>query len=142
MAFFSAKVSLHGVLAICTFGVLQAAGARPPQMQLSDEFREAERLYWLDNWVKARPLYADCEQRFAASDPPKALICKFSRLRADAETNLSYYTVSKIIAQDLQTETSRSHPNVRLRVLRFKAEADSSIHDPVLSGKKWNKPNN
>src|SRR3982750_1634759 len=128
MAFFSAKVSLHGVLAICTFGVLQAAGARPPQMQLSDEFREAERLYWLDNWVKARPLYADCEQRFAASDPPKALICKFSRLRADAETNLSYYTVSKLIAIDLVGQTPRNSPQARLRGLIVKATADLSIH--------------
>src|SRR5947209_5992885 len=103
MAFFSARVTLRGVLAISSLCALQAANAGRTQIQPRDEFREAERLYWLDNWVKARPLYADCEQRFAASDPAKALMCKFSRLRADAETNLSYYTVSKIIAEDLQT---------------------------------------
>ncbi len=128
---------MRGVLAICSLCALQAADSGRTQIPLADEFREAERLYWLDNWVKARPLYADCEQRFAVSDPATALICKFSRLRADAETNLSYYTVSKIIAQDLQTETSRSHPEVRLRGLMVKAEADLSIHDPVLSGKEW-----
>ena len=44
---------------------------------------------------EARNLYADCEVGFARSDPSKALICEFSRLRADAETNLSYVTVFK-----------------------------------------------
>ena len=56
---------------------------------------------------------------------------------ADAETKLSYYSVSKIIARDLETQTARTHPEVRLRGLMVKAEADLSIHDPVLSGKEW-----
>ncbi len=102
-----------------------------------NQFREAERLFWLDNWIKARPMYADCEHTFAASDPAKALVCRFSRLRADAETNLSYYAVSKLISADLESRTARAHPEVQLRGLVVKATADLSIHDPVLSGEEW-----
>src|SRR5689334_366849 len=108
MAFLSARFGLRGVLALCSLGMLQATTSPKPDAPLIHKFQEAERLFWLDNWVKARNLYADCEVRFAKSDPAKALICKFSRLRADAETNLSYYTVSKLIATDLEGQTART----------------------------------
>jgi hypothetical protein len=134
---FSARFALRGAVALCSRGAFQALAVQNSTTRLTDEFRQAERLYWLDNWVKARPLYADCEQGFAVSDPAKALICKFSRLRAEAETDLSYYTVSKIISRDLETETARTHPEVRVRGLIVKATADLSIHDPVLSGQEW-----
>ena len=138
MPIFSANAALRGALVVCSLSAFQALAIETgTAARLNDEFRQAERLYWLDNWVKARPLYADCEQEFAVSDPAKALVCKFSRLRADAETDLSYYTVSKIISRDLETETARTHPEVRLRGLIVKATADLSIHDPVLSGQEW-----
>ena len=66
---------------------------------LENKFNKAERLFKLDNWVEARALYADCERAYADEDPAKAMISKFSRLRADAETRLSYEAVSHAIAQ-------------------------------------------
>jgi len=104
---------------------------------LAAKFDQAERLFWLDNWVKARDLYAACEKGYATTDPAKALMSKFSRLRADAETKLSYATVSRVIATDLDTSTAHRYPKVRLRGLLVKATADLSIHDPALSGQEW-----
>src|SRR3954453_3440706 len=101
MALSSARFSFRGVLISCLIAIVPGMAFSQPTVGLAHDFEEAERLFWLDNWVKARNLYADCEVGFARSDPAKALICKFSRLRADAETNLSYYTVSKLIATDL-----------------------------------------
>lgn len=53
------------------------------------------------------------------------------------ETKLSYSIVSKTIARYLETETARTHPEVRLRGLIVKATADLSIHELVLSGQEW-----
>src|SRR5436305_5429126 len=137
MTFFSARFSFRGVLFVCTLAVVQVTAFSEPTARFTREFQAAERLFWLDNWIKARNLYADCELGFARSDPAKALMCKFSRLRADAETNLSYYTVSKLIATDLEGQTARNSSEARLRGLIVKATADLSIHDPVLSGQEW-----
>src|SRR5947209_13209628 len=137
MAFLSARLGFCGVLVFCFFAISHGMAFSEPTARLRHEFQEAERLFWLDNWLKARNLYADCELGFARSDPAKAPICKFSRLRADAETNLSYYTVSKLIATDLEGQTARNSPETRLRGLIVKATADLSIHDPVLSGQEW-----
>jgi hypothetical protein len=58
--------------------------------------KEAERLFWLDNWVKARPLYARCERAFRQrGDVKNELLARLSRLRADSETILSYRVVSR-----------------------------------------------
>src|SRR5438445_12092688 len=114
MEFSSARFGCGVVLLICSFLISQEIAFSKQNARLTHEFQEAERLFWLDNWVKARKLYAQCELGFASSDPAKALICKFSRLRADAETNLSYYTVSKLIGIDLQGQTARNSPEARL----------------------------
>src|SRR4051812_26368458 len=64
--------------------------------------KEAERLFWLDNWINARPLYAECERGFKQKgDVENELFAKFSRLRADSESTLSYPEVSRILAEDL-----------------------------------------
>lgn len=137
MAFSSARLAFCGVLGLCSVFASKENEPPEPTSRLTREFHDAERLFWLDNWVKARSLYADCEVGFARSDPSKALICKFSRLRADAETNLSYVTVSNLIANALEGQTARNSPEARLRGLIVKATADLSIHDPQLSGEEW-----
>lgn len=137
MAILWARTALCGVLGLCYLAACpRTLGAQGPKTP-DAEFAEAERLFWLDNWVKARDLYAHCEHRLATVDPGRALICKFSRLRADAETSLSYYNVSRFIATALASEAVRTHPEARLRGLIVKATADLSIHDPVLSGREW-----
>ena len=104
---------------------------------LENKFNKAERLFKLDNWVEARALYADCERAYADEDPAKAMISKFSRLRADAETRLSYAAVSHAIAADLNSPVALDNPTVKLRGLVVKATADLSVHDPSLSGEEW-----
>src|SRR4051794_39454792 len=40
--------------------------------------QRAERLFWLDNWVKARPLYARCEREFRQrGDIKNELLARF-----------------------------------------------------------------
>jgi len=136
MPILTARFGLCGVLALCSVTV-HAMAFQQASSGAMEKFREAERLFWLDNWVKARPIYEDCERRFAGSDPARALVCRFGRLRADAETNLSYHAVSKLISADLETRTARADLEVRLRGLVVKATADLSIHDPILSGEEW-----
>ena len=137
MAILWAKSALCGVLVIQWLAGLPSTIFGQDTPAADEEFAQAERLFWLDNWARARNPYSNCERRLAKTDPGKALICKFSRLRADAETNLSYFDVSRIIATDLKSETARAHPEARLRGLIVKATADLSIEDPVLSGKEW-----
>ena len=137
MAISWAKSILGGVLGLCYLSACPRVLDAQENKTANAEFAEAERLFWLDNWVKARDLYSNCEHRLATVDRGKALICKFSRLRADAETSLSYYNVSRLIATDLESETARADPEARLRGLIVKATADLSIHDPVLAGQEW-----
>jgi CHAT domain-containing protein len=100
--------------------------------------KEAERLFWLDNWVKARPLYAQCERDFQQKgDVKNALLAKFSRLRADSESVLSYPEVSRVLAEDLRNPVVEKSPELRLRCLIVKATADLSINDPINSGREW-----
>jgi CHAT domain-containing protein len=75
--------------------------------------------------------------RVTHKDPAKAMNSKFSRLRADAETRLSYARVSQTIATDLASAVANDNPNVKLRGLIVKATADLSVHDPSLSGEEW-----
>src|SRR4051794_34029742 len=117
MAILWAKSVFCGVVGLCCLSAFPRALIAQANKTADAEFTEAERLFWLDNWVKARNLYANCEHRLARVDRGKALICRFSRLRADAETSLSYYNASRLIAIDLESEAARAHPEARLRGL-------------------------
>jgi CHAT domain-containing protein len=111
----------------------QSAGS-DPQVAL----KEAERFFALDNWNKARPLYRQCEDLYSSrGDRRNALFCKFGRLRADAETTLSYPEVARILAVDLLDPIMQRDPELRLRALVVKAAAELSINDPVRSGEEW-----
>jgi len=97
---------------------------------------EAERLYWLDNWVKARPLYARAENLFAESgDARNAALARISRLRADADRT-SYPEVTQQLSRELENPVVRDDPQVRLRCLIVKATIDLSI-DPPSSAEIW-----
>jgi CHAT domain-containing protein len=124
--------ALFTILLLC---VIATCYAQPNELEA--KFNKAERLFKLDNWVQARDLYAECEVAYAQVDPAKAMISKFSRLRADAETRLSYVTVSHTIAADLTSTVAMNDPDVKLRGLIVKATADLSVHDPSLSGEEW-----
>ncbi|MBS1875182.1 MAG: CHAT domain-containing protein [Acidobacteria bacterium] len=97
---------------------------------------EAERLYWLDNWVKARPLYERAEELFEAKgDARNAALARISRLRADADRH-SYPEASQQLAKELENPTVANDPHVRLRCLMVKATIDLSI-DPPSSADTW-----
>lgn len=100
--------------------------------------KEAERLFWLDNWAKARPLFAKLEQHYArAGDKRNTLYARFSRLRADGETSLSYPEVSRYIAEQLRTPVVQNDLRLKLRALIVKGAADLSTRDPVSSGREF-----
>jgi CHAT domain-containing protein len=97
---------------------------------------EAERLYWLDNWAKSRPMYEKAEALFEAKgDLRNAALARISRLRADAD-RISYPEVSQQLAKELEDPVVVSNPQVRLRCLIVKATIDLSI-DPLLSAGTW-----
>jgi len=109
-----------------------AAPAADPHQLLS----EAERLFWLDNWPKARPLYDEAERLFThAGDHRNALFAKVSKLRADADQT-SYPGISQYLAQELDDPLVQGDPRLRLRCLIIKATIDLSI-DPSLSAQVW-----
>ncbi len=97
---------------------------------------EAERLFWLDNWMKSRPLYEKAEALFdAQGDQRNAALARISRLRADADS-ISYPEVSLQLARELANPAVRSDPSVLLRCLIVKATIDLSI-DPSVSAQAW-----
>ncbi len=97
---------------------------------------EAERLFWLDNWVKARPLYYRAEKLFTASgDARNAALARISRLRADADRT-SYPEATQQLAKELENPVVANDPQVRLRCLIVKATIDLSI-DPPSSAETW-----
>jgi CHAT domain-containing protein len=109
-----------------------ASPAADPQQLLS----EAERLFWLDNWPKARPLYDEAERLFSqAGDRRNALFAKVSKLRADADQT-SYPGISQYLAHELDNPLVQADPKLRLRCLIIKATIDLSI-DPTLSAQVW-----
>ena len=102
------------------------------------DFDQAERLFRLDNYAKARPLWIRAERAFRAQgNQVKATWAHVSRLRGDSETVLSYPLVSREIASLLDTPTVRNNPELRLRCLVVKGAADLSSKDPETSGRVW-----
>jgi hypothetical protein len=64
----------------------------------AEDFAAAERLFRLDNYSKARPLWLKAESAYTAEgDQAKTLYARVSRLRGDSETVLSYPAVSQEI---------------------------------------------
>lgn len=79
---------------------------------------EAERLFHLDNYAKASPLWLEAERKYSQrGEKEKALYARISRLRGDSETILSYPVVAKQIAAELDTPLVRGNPRLRLRCL-------------------------
>ncbi len=98
--------------------------------------READRLFWLDNFLKARPVYAQAESLFAAAgDQRNALYARVGRLRADGDLS-GYPAVSQFIAGQLASPLVKGDVQLRLRCLIVKASIDLSI-DPASSTETW-----
>jgi hypothetical protein len=78
------------------------------------DFTAAERLFRLDNYAKARPLWIRAEAEFSARhDEVKATYARVSRLRGDSETILSYPAVSQEMARLLETPLVRTNSELR-----------------------------
>jgi CHAT domain-containing protein len=98
--------------------------------------KEADRLFWLDNFVKAQPIFTEAETLFTkAGDNRNALYARVGRLRADADRT-GYPAVSEFLAEQLATPLVREDPKLRLRCLIVKASIDLSI-DPSASTITW-----
>ena len=102
------------------------------------DFIQAERLFRLDNYAKARPLWIRAERTFRAQgNQMKAIWAHVSRLRGDSETVLSYPVVSQEVARLLDSSSVRNDPELHLRCLVVKGAADLSSTDPETSGHVW-----
>jgi CHAT domain-containing protein len=128
------KTQRGGMILVVWLLFHAAVSAQPtdPQSILA----EAERLFWLDNWMKSRPLYEKAEALFVGQgDQRNAALARISRLRADAD-RISYPEVSLQLARELENPAVKSDPTVRLRCLIVKATIDLSI-DPSVSAQTW-----
>jgi CHAT domain-containing protein/tetratricopeptide (TPR) repeat protein len=97
---------------------------------------EAEKLVLLNNWIRARPLFAKAEKLFeGAGDARNALYCKVSRLRADVH-RMPFSEVAGFLAKQLETSLVQNDPRLRLRLLVVKGNIDLEI-DPPASRRDW-----
>src|SRR5262249_49142611 len=95
------------------------------------------RLFWLDNWLKARDSFAEAEKLFTArGDERNALYAKVSLLRADAD-RVGYPGISAYLSDQLNTPLVQRDGKLRLRCLVIKGAIDLSI-DPPSSSVTWN----
>ena len=97
---------------------------------------EADRLAMLNNWHKAKPLFADAERLFAAAgDERNALYCKISRLRAEVQS-MSFTEVAEYLDRELSNPLVQADAKLRLRLLVVKGNIDLEI-DPPASRRDW-----
>ncbi len=97
---------------------------------------EAEHLFWLNNPLEARPLYARAAQLFAAEgDRRNAFYASVSQIPAEMEsTNLA--DLSQYLAKELRRPGIDKDPRLRLRVLVVKGEVDLDL-DGLSSRPVW-----
>jgi len=98
--------------------------------------KEADRLAWVKNWAKARPLFVRAEKLFAeAGDDRNALYAKIGRLRGEWET-LPFPEVSQYLAEQLENPLVQNDPQLKLRLLEAKGALDLEI-DPSSARQSW-----
>ena len=98
----------------------------PPAVLLA----EADRLAWLHNWVRARPLFERAERLFIqAGDARNALYCKVSRLRADVQS-MSFIEVAGDLAKEFENPIVQNDLELKLRLLVVKGNINLEIDPP------------
>jgi CHAT domain-containing protein len=97
---------------------------------------EAEYLFWLNNPIEARPLYARAEQLFEAEgDGRNAFYARISQIPAEMESrNLA--DLSDYLAKELRRPGIDKDPYLRLRLLVVKGEVDLNL-DGLSSRPVW-----
>jgi CHAT domain-containing protein len=88
---------------------------------------EANRLSWLNNGLKAGPLYKKAETLFAQrGDVRNELYAKIGQLRSEAET-MSFVDLSRFLADQLKTTVVRNDAELRLWCLAAKGYTDIEL---------------
>ena len=97
---------------------------------------EAEHLFWLNNPIEARPLYARAEQLFEAEgDDRDAFYARISQIPAEMESrNLA--DLSQYLAKELRRPGIDKDPYLRLRLLVVKGGVDLNL-DGLSSRPAW-----
>ena len=97
---------------------------------------EADRLAWLNNWVKAGPLYEQAENLFSqAGDTKNALYAKIGNIHASLQSH-SLPDLSRYLAAEMENPVIQNDPRLKLRWLVTKAEVDIEI-DPPAARHGW-----
>lgn len=100
----------------------QRDSADPPALLAA-----ANRFYWLNNGLRAGPLYAKAEALFAQrGDARNELYAKIGRLRSEAET-MSFIDLSRFLGDQLNTPVVRNDAELRLWCLAAKGYTDIEI---------------
>jgi hypothetical protein len=85
-------------------------------------YAEAERLYWLDNWAKSRPLYKKAELLFEAERrPSECRPCPYQPLTRRRRSDFLPRGQSAAHERTWRTPLWLAIPQVRLRCLIVKA---------------------
>ncbi|HXX73231.1 MAG TPA: hypothetical protein VEI80_05995, partial [Candidatus Acidoferrales bacterium] len=87
----------------------------------------ADRFYWLNNRLKAAPLYAKAERLLARKgDVPNEIHAKVGRLRSEAE-GMSFVEVSQLLDEQLRDPIVLADLRLRLWCLMAKGYTDIEI---------------
>jgi CHAT domain-containing protein len=98
--------------------------------------KEADRLAWLNNWVKAAPLFTKAEELFAqAGDERNTLYAKLGRIRGEMESK-SLTEASEYVATLLQNPIVQNDPILKLRGLVVKGDVDLE-RDTASCERSW-----
>src|SRR5262245_2669783 len=83
--------------------------------QAEKNLARAEKLAWLHNWNKARPLYEVAEKEFAAAgDAGKATLCRVGRILASIYTTDSEKLLT-LLDRELEQPLVEQDQNLKLR---------------------------
>jgi len=110
---------------------------RHPNSNIPRELlEEAEQLFWLNNPIEAKPLYARAEQLFEAEgDSRNAFYARTSRIPAEMESS-NLADLSQYLAKELRRPGIDKDPYLRLRLLVVKGEVDLNL-DGLSSRPVW-----
>lgn len=104
--------------------------------QANKDLARAERLAWLHNWTKARPLYEAAEKQFiTAGDVRKAALSRIGLILSKIYTTDSLNLLT-LLDQQLNSPVVQQDLNLKLRCLAAKAYLEEQP-DLLLARESW-----
>jgi CHAT domain-containing protein len=116
---------------MCLFSIpVFGQGEGPTQL-----LKEADRLAWLNNWVKAGPLYERAERLFGqANDERNALYARIGKIHATCQSQF-LPDLSKRLATEMKNPIIQNDPRLKLQVLLEYVLSEPASYCIVITGR-------